>query len=121
MVNQDKMLVSFIIVLIILVVMLAYVLGAKIYQTGNPIQPPYFLCFLCLQVFALTGSKTTSSDKFIRGMCFINVILLIAIIDTGTTYSFVSLDFADRLGLKFSVIVGSMVINTPTNDSMTTS
>lgn len=38
--NQNKILVSLIIVLIILTVILAVVLGRKSFQTGNPIQPP---------------------------------------------------------------------------------
>lgn len=54
-------------------------------------------------------------------MCFINNILLISIIDTGATYSFISLDCAKRLDLKLPYMVGSMVISTPTNGSVTTS
>lgn len=56
----------------------------------------------------------------IRGTCFINNILLIDIIDTGETYSFVSLDCAKRLGLKLSSMVGSMVVDTPTLGLVTT-
>lgn len=57
----------------------------------------------------------------IRGTCFINNIPLIAIIDTCATHSFISLDCAKRLGFKLSSIVGNMVIDTPTNGSVTTS
>lgn len=35
-----------------------------------------------------------------------------AIIDTGATYSFLSLDYANGLDLKLSFMVGSMVIYT---------
>lgn len=51
------------------------------------------------KVFALSRSETTSVGQLIWGMCFINSIPLIAIIDTGATYSFVSLNYAERLGL----------------------
>lgn len=54
-------------------------------------------------------------------MCFINGIQFIAIIDTGATHSFVSLDFVEKLALKLSLMVESMVIDTPYNSSMTTS
>lgn len=73
------------------------------------------------KVFSLTGSETTSSDKLIRGTCFINGIALIAIIDIGATHSFVSLNYVERLGLKLSAMVESMVIDTLTNGSVTTS
>ncbi|XP_050918611.1 uncharacterized protein LOC127136049 [Lathyrus oleraceus] len=46
---------------------------------------------------------------------------LIAIIDTGATHSFISLDFAKRLNLELSVMRGSMVIDTPAMGSVTTS
>ncbi|XP_050885333.1 uncharacterized protein LOC127089884 [Lathyrus oleraceus] len=48
-------------------------------------------------------------------------ISLIAIIDTSAVYSFILFDCAERLGLKLYVMGGSMVINTPTNGSVTTS
>lgn len=45
-------------------------------------------------------------------MFFINNIPLIAIIDMGATYSFVSLDCAERLGLKLSYMNGNMLVET---------
>lgn len=65
--------------------------------------------------------KTTSANRLIQVMCFINRIPLISIIDTGATHSFISLDYSKRLDLKLSSMVGSMVIDTPTNDSVTIS
>lgn len=62
----------------------------------------------------MTGTDTTSVDCLIRGTCFINNIPLIAIINTGETRSFVSLDYAERLGLKFSDMDGNMTVDTPT-------
>ncbi|XP_050908229.1 uncharacterized protein LOC127121835 [Lathyrus oleraceus] len=70
------------------------------------------------KVFALTRSETTILDKLIQGTCFINSITLIVVIDTSATHSFISLDYDDRLGLNFSGMVGSMVIDTPTNGSL---
>lgn len=56
----------------------------------------------------------------IKGTCFINNVELIAIIYTSSTHSFISLECATGLGLKLSSMVGSMVIDTPTNGSVTT-
>lgn len=66
------------------------------------------------KVFALYGTKTTSADHFIQGTCFINEIPLISIIDTGAMHSFVSLYYAEKLGLKLYSMDGSMIVDTPT-------
>lgn len=63
----------------------------------------------------MTRSETTSTNIMIRGTCFINGIQLIAIIDKSATHSFILLDYAQRLDSKLFVIVGSMLIDTPTN------
>src|SRR3954466_6571207 len=65
------------------------------------------------KVFALSGSKTTPEDQLIKGTCFIHDTPLIAIIDTGATHSFISLDYAKWLNLEISDINGSMIIDTP--------
>ncbi|XP_050895586.1 uncharacterized protein LOC127102229 [Lathyrus oleraceus] len=72
------------------------------------------------RVFTLSGSEVPKTDNLIKGTCFINNIELIDIIDTGATHSFISLECATGLGLKLSPLVGSMVIDTPTNGSVTT-
>ncbi|XP_050915274.1 uncharacterized protein LOC127130281 [Lathyrus oleraceus] len=64
------------------------------------------------KVFTLFGIETTSIDYLIRGTCFINGISLIVIIDTGATYLFVSLDYAEKLGLKLSYMDGNMIVDT---------
>jgi len=46
---------------------------------------------------------------------------LIAIIDTGATHSFISLSCAKSLNLAMSLMLRGMVIDTPTNGSVTTS
>lgn len=69
----------------------------------------------------MTESETTSSNIFILDTCFINGIPLIVITNTGATCLLVSLDCAEKLGLKLYFMVGSMVIDTSANDSVTTS
>ncbi|XP_050897050.1 uncharacterized protein LOC127103852 [Lathyrus oleraceus] len=71
--------------------------------------------------FHFSGTETTSADRLIRGTCFINSTPLIAIIDTGATHSFISLNCAKRLDLNLSSMVGSIVIDTLTSGSVTTS
>lgn len=72
------------------------------------------------KVFSFTRTETTSDDRFIRGMCFINSIPLIAIIDTSATYSFGSLDHAERLGLKLFSMDGNMIVDTQTLGTIVT-
>ncbi|XP_050876840.1 uncharacterized protein LOC127080566 [Lathyrus oleraceus] len=73
------------------------------------------------KVFALSGVDTSTKERLIQRMCFINNMSLIAIIDIGTTHYFISLDCAKRLNLELSVMCGSMVIDTPAMGSVTTS
>ncbi|XP_050916111.1 uncharacterized protein LOC127131222 [Lathyrus oleraceus] len=46
---------------------------------------------------------------------------MIAIIDIDATHSFISIDYVDKLNLEVSSMIESMVIDTPTNVSVTTS
>lgn len=68
----------------------------------------------------MNGAKTSESYNLIRGMCSINYVSLISIIDIGATHSFISFDCVKRLNLEVYSMNGSMVIDTPTNGSMTT-
>lgn len=45
---------------------------------------------------------------------------MITTIDMGVMHSFISDEYVKRLNLEVSVMKGSMVIYTPTNDSVTT-
>jgi len=54
-------------------------------------------------------------------MCFINCTSLIAIINIGSTHSFISSSCAERLGLVVTPLSSGMVIDIPTNGSVTTS
>lgn len=67
-----------------------------------------------------SGGKVFALSRSYR-ICFINSIPLIAIIDMGPTNSFVLLDYSERLGFKLSSMVGSMIVDTPTLSSVTTS
>ncbi|XP_050875816.1 uncharacterized protein LOC127079482 [Lathyrus oleraceus] len=73
------------------------------------------------KVFALTGAETGASDILIQGICYINGTSLIVIIDMGATHSFISSECVKRLNMGVSAMNGNMVINTPTDGSVTTS
>ncbi|XP_050876206.1 uncharacterized protein LOC127079896 [Lathyrus oleraceus] len=72
------------------------------------------------KVFALTGTRNSDDDRLIRGICYINNVPLIAIIDTGATHSFIAADYVKRLGLVVSSINGEMVMETSAKGSVTT-
>jgi len=72
-----------------------------------------------LTLFSLSGEDVPSSDNLIWGTCFINDAHLIAIIDTGATHSFISLDCVKRLNLEVSLMSGSMVIDIPASGLVT--
>ncbi|CAJ2645798.1 unnamed protein product [Trifolium pratense] len=72
------------------------------------------------KVFALSGDDADQGDNLIRGTCFIYNTPLIAIIDTGATHSFISVDCMKRLSIPVSEMTGRMEIETPANGSVTT-
>lgn len=59
--------------------------------------------------------ETSRSGNLIKGTCIINGVLLISILDTGTTHPFISLNCGKRLSLMVSSMSGSMVNDTPAN------
>lgn len=67
----------------------------------------------------LSGANTITSDNLIQGICFINNIHMITIIDTGATHSFIYVECMKRLNLEVSAMSGSMVINTHAMGSVT--
>lgn len=69
----------------------------------------------------MSREKTTASDNLIRGTSFTDSIPLITIIDMGATHSFISNECGKRLNPEVSSLNGSMVIDTPTSSSVTTS
>ncbi|GAU51584.1 hypothetical protein TSUD_414280 [Trifolium subterraneum] len=72
------------------------------------------------KVFALNGEGADQVDNLIRGTCFIHDTPLIAIIDTGATHSFISMDCMKRLNIPAYEISGCMNIETPASGSVIT-
>ncbi|GAU50683.1 hypothetical protein TSUD_410390 [Trifolium subterraneum] len=72
------------------------------------------------KVFALNGEGADQVDNLIRGTCFIHDTPLIAIIDTGTTHSFISMDCMKRLNIHVYEMSGCMNIETPASGSVIT-
>ncbi|GAU10302.1 hypothetical protein TSUD_418910, partial [Trifolium subterraneum] len=72
------------------------------------------------KVFALNGGNADQVDNLIRGACFIYNTPLIAIIDTGATHSFISVDCVKRLSIPVTEMSGRMEIETPASGSVTT-
>ena len=67
----------------------------------------------------MSGAETTTSDNLIKGMCFINNIPLITIIDMSVMLLFIFVECVSRLNLEVSSISGSMVIDTLANGPVT--
>jgi len=63
------------------------------------------------------SSRIISSEVCV----FINSTPLIAIIDTGATHCFIVNSCVERLGLVVTLLLRGMVVDTPTNGSVTTS
>ncbi|GAU45527.1 hypothetical protein TSUD_400740 [Trifolium subterraneum] len=72
------------------------------------------------KVFALNGEGADQVDNLIRGTCFIHDTPLIAIIDTGATHSFISMDCMKRLNIPVYEMSGCMNIQTPASGSVIT-
>ncbi|GAU46655.1 hypothetical protein TSUD_281460 [Trifolium subterraneum] len=72
------------------------------------------------KVFALNGEGADQVDNLIRGTCFIHDTPLIAIIDTGATHSFLSMDCVKRLNIPVFEMSGCMNIETPASGSVIT-
>ncbi|GAU50676.1 hypothetical protein TSUD_187600 [Trifolium subterraneum] len=72
------------------------------------------------KVFALNGEGADQVDNLIRGTCFIHDTPLIAIIDTGATHSFISMDCMKRLNIPVYEMSDCMNIETPASCSVIT-
>ncbi|GAU44151.1 hypothetical protein TSUD_399730, partial [Trifolium subterraneum] len=72
------------------------------------------------KVFALNGEGADQVDNLIRGTCFIHDTPLIAIIDTGATHSFISMDCMKRLNIPVYEMSGCMNNQTPASGSVVT-
>ena len=67
----------------------------------------------------MIGIETTQ-NHLKQGTCFIKGKTLNVLYDPGVTHSFISSDFAKHLELLFSFLDASLVVSTPTSESMTT-
>ncbi|GAU42632.1 hypothetical protein TSUD_238240 [Trifolium subterraneum] len=72
------------------------------------------------KVFALNGEGADQVDNLIRCTCFIHDTPLIAIIDTGATHSFISMDCMKRLNIPVFEMSGCMNVETPASGSSLT-
>ncbi|GAU43227.1 hypothetical protein TSUD_241170 [Trifolium subterraneum] len=72
------------------------------------------------QVDNLIREGADQVDNLIRGTCFIHDTPLIAIIDTGATHSFISVDCMKRLNIPVYEMSGCMNIETPASGSVIT-
>ncbi|XP_058741205.1 uncharacterized protein LOC131613564 [Vicia villosa] len=73
------------------------------------------------KVFALAGTQASGGDRLIRGICFINSMPLITIIDTGAKHCFIAAVCVKRLNLELSSMNGEMVVDLAAKGSVTTS
>lgn len=69
----------------------------------------------------MAGTQTSGEKRLIRGICFSNGIPLIVVIDTGATHSFIFSNCVRKLDLVMSNLSREMVIETPSQGSVTTS
>lgn len=69
----------------------------------------------------LTGSQLNSSNRLIRGTCYIHDIPMIAIIGTVATHSFISANCVRKIGLVLSTLNDGLVVDTLANSAVTTS
>lgn len=68
----------------------------------------------------MSGADVSKSDNFIRGTCFTHNVVIIEMIDTGGTHSFIYIEFVNKMKLEVSSMNGSIVIDTPANGLVTT-
>lgn len=73
------------------------------------------------KVFAINAEEVKEEENLSKGIFFINTTRLISINDTGAAHSFISLACARRFHLGLSHMSCTMVIDTPTIGSVTTS
>ena len=68
----------------------------------------------------MTGAEAVENHDLIQGMCFIKGKTLNVLYDSGTTHSFISNYCVQHLNMSTSFLKTSLVISTPTNDSVIT-
>ncbi|XP_027358939.1 uncharacterized protein LOC113867697 [Abrus precatorius] len=73
------------------------------------------------KVFPMSGSEASKSDDLIRGKCIIMDRLCDVLFDSGTTYSFVSVDCVNCIRLPISSLPCDILVSTPTAKPVVTS
>ncbi|XP_047180616.1 uncharacterized protein LOC124847220 [Vigna umbellata] len=73
------------------------------------------------RVYAITGTKATSSGNLIIGTCLLYGKSYCVWYDSGTTHSFISKACFEKLGLTESEMQFDLVVSTPTTDEVRTS
>ncbi|XP_057739918.1 uncharacterized protein LOC130957031 [Arachis stenosperma] len=65
------------------------------------------------RVFAVNTKDASKADPLMRGICLISDKTLIALYDTGASYSFISFDKVEELGLKVPELAFELRVHTP--------
>ncbi|XP_016172832.1 uncharacterized protein LOC107615248 [Arachis ipaensis] len=73
------------------------------------------------QVFAVNAKDASKADPLMRGICLIGDKTLIALYDTGASYSFISFAKVEELDLKVSELPFDLHVHTPHQMVMTRS
>lgn len=73
------------------------------------------------RVFVMSRVETAAFDDLIHGKCFIQDLLVDVLYNSGATYSFVSHDYVEKLGLCASKLPYDVVVSTPMNKPVITS
>ncbi|XP_052111579.1 uncharacterized protein LOC107470031 [Arachis duranensis] len=73
------------------------------------------------RVFAVNAKDASKADPLMRGICLISDKTLIALYDTGASYSFILFDKVEELGLKVPELAFELHVHTPHQTVMTRS
>ncbi|XP_057442843.1 uncharacterized protein LOC130734429 [Lotus japonicus] len=73
------------------------------------------------RVFTMTGTNVEQVEDLIQGTCFMNGITLIVLYDSGATHSFIVIDLVKQLRLSSQSLSRSLMVSTPTGDTVSTS
>jgi len=68
----------------------------------------------------MTGAEAAENHDLIQGMCFIKGKTLNVLYDSGATHSFISNYCVQHLNMSTSFLKTSLVVSTPTSDSVIT-
>ncbi|XP_022868383.1 uncharacterized protein LOC111387969 [Olea europaea var. sylvestris] len=72
------------------------------------------------RVFALTGEKEDQNTDVITGMLPVSDVPAIVLMDSGSTHSFISTIFMDKIGSEFVKMNSILEVNTPSGEVVNT-